>query len=100
MTTRKKPGPKPTVRVPFAPLAEFCASRANLDDKVNTITTVGLIQRATGTDRTVIRRWQQRGVMLWTADRLACGLGVHPTTIWPDWYELTAETDTKESRRG
>jgi hypothetical protein len=37
------------------------------------------------------RRWTYRryylGVDDQEADRIACGLGVHPSVIWPDWFE-------------
>ncbi len=37
------------------------------------------------------RRWTHRryylGIDAQEADSIACGLGVHPSVIWPDWFE-------------
>jgi hypothetical protein len=40
--------------------------------------------------RTVIRWRHTNRLPASTADRIAIHLGVHPTFIWADWYQLTA----------
>jgi hypothetical protein len=34
-----------------------------------------------------VYRWARFGLTATEADELACALGSHPVTIWPDWYE-------------
>ncbi len=36
-------------------------------------------------DRSMIRLWSRDGLPDHDADRLACGRGLHPSLIWPDW---------------
>lgn len=40
-----------------------------------------------GTDRVAIARWRARGIPEYTADKLAVRHGVHPSHIWPDWFD-------------
>jgi hypothetical protein len=48
------------------------------------------------------RQWTYRryylGVADQEADRIACGLGVHPSVIWPDWFEkIIADPGLRDS---
>jgi hypothetical protein len=70
-------------RLPVEPiLAELSARGA---------TTVTAQAAWLGVDGTQIYRWQDRGVPLFTADRLAVKLERHPLAFWPnDFYEEAA----------
>ena len=39
-----------------------------------------------------IQRWTTTGIPLYSADKLAIRLGVHPATIWPNWFHAATET--------
>jgi hypothetical protein len=43
------------------------------------------LARHTGFAVRSIQRWTRDGIPLWSADKLAISLGVHPANIWPDW---------------
>lgn len=45
-----------------------------------------LLAEVLGTSDRQVTRWR-KGVRLevWTADRAACRLGLHPRLLWPDW---------------
>ena len=46
-----------------------------------------LAARMQVTDQTVVR-WRREGIPLYSADEIACKLGVHPAVIWKqDFYE-------------
>lgn len=34
---------------------------------------------------------RRQGLTPWQADRYACRLGVHPSTIWPTWFQDTPD---------
>ena len=39
-------------------------------------------------DTTTIHKWRQRGIPEKQADRIAVkGLGIHPSLIWPEWFD-------------
>ena len=40
--------------------------------------------------RTVLRWAQEGGVPMRSAEDAALALGVHPATLWPDWYTAQA----------
>ena len=44
------------------------------------------LARRTGFAVRTVQRWTTTGVPLYSADRLAIRLGVHPATIWPNWF--------------
>jgi phage terminase Nu1 subunit (DNA packaging protein) len=46
------------------------------------------LARRTGYALRTIQRWSTDGIPLYSADRLAIRLGVHPSTIWTDWFAL------------
>lgn len=41
----------------------------------------------TGFSPRSIHRWKNNGVPDVNADRAACKLGLHPYTIWPEWFD-------------
>lgn len=35
----------------------------------------------------VIQRWKRKGLSIYTADKIACHIGVHPSHIWgEEWW--------------
>ncbi len=48
-----------------------------------------------GVSRGTIIRWVNRpeeaNLNIFKADRYACRIGMHPATIWTDWYEKQEE---------
>lgn len=57
--------------------------------------------RLCGVPRSVIIRWQTKGLKSFEADLIACRIaGMHPSLIWTNWFD-TAELDqpTKPKRR-
>lgn len=63
------------------------------------------VAEATGLYRRVLYRWRRAGLSIAMADRIAVGLGVHPSTIWgvAAWNAAVAlhdeELDRRERRR-
>ena len=41
----------------------------------------------TGIPARTLHRSTDRGLTDNTADRAACGIGLHPYTIWPEWFD-------------
>lgn len=77
------------------PLVRFCERKyqpRNEDYRANTgITEV--VSLMTGTSRNTVLRWLKEGVSVWNADRIAIKrLGVHPSAVWPDWFDLSRES--------
>lgn len=48
------------------------------------------IARRVGVDRQSVYRWRKQGLPLYSADRAAINLGVHPVLIWPDFHQEEA----------
>jgi hypothetical protein len=46
------------------------------------------LARRTGFALRTIQRWTITGIPLYSADRLAIRLGVHPATIWANWFTV------------
>ena len=48
-----------------------------------------------GVKPATVRMWRQRGgIPLYSADRAAVALGVHPCELWPDWWDLPEPNHT------
>lgn len=62
-----------TLRYDFAPLEAFL-------DGVPP-------RRAFNRDRSQIARWRTSGITSLVADRLATMIGLHPSVIWPTWFD-------------
>ena len=43
--------------------------------------------RVLNRDRAQICKWKEWGLSSISADRIACGLGMHPSAIWPSWFD-------------
>lgn len=41
----------------------------------------------TGFAARTIHRWETNGIPDLSADQAACALGLHPSTIWPNWFD-------------
>ena len=46
------------------------------------------LSRRSGYPLRTIQRWKTNGIPLYSADRLAIRLGVHPANIWPQWTDI------------
>lgn len=89
--------------LPVAPLMGFAAARAGMPwhpptpncPECLTGTHFSRQQFADSVKVSVVtvRSWWRNGVPLWSADRAAVRLGVHPAAIWPEWFDL----DTQEA---
>ena len=66
------------------------SSTASIRFPLDAIPTVNLSDLAhrTGYPIRTVQRWNTTGVPLYSADRLAIRLGVHPATIWATWYQV------------
>lgn len=50
---------------------------------------VSALARAAGCPRSSLTRWQREGgIPLYTADRIAIQLRLHPAELWPEWYAV------------
>ena len=45
------------------------------------------LARRSGYPLRTIQRWKTSGIPRYSADRLACRLGLHPGSIWPSWWD-------------
>lgn len=62
---------------------------------------VALLTKACGADRTWTYRHWKTGLTVWEADRIACGLKLHPSEIWPSWFEDgLSEPEVPTCKRG
>jgi hypothetical protein len=72
-----------TTRLPFEPLWRVSGAERHAD-----------IAAATGYHERTISVWARKGIPLRDSDRAACkGAGVHPSVLWPDWFDLMADLD-------
>lgn len=69
-------------RLPLDPLNDLLAARG--------LTASSARADAVAVDRSLWARWTTTGVQVPIADRLAHAAGVHPTELWPDFYEDVA----------
>lgn len=76
-----------TRRFPFAPLEPLIEARWAPSPNVQTISIVGKAHSVLGFDRNLIYRWIKDGLSIDAADRVAVQLGLHPSVIWPDWFQ-------------
>lgn len=66
--------PHPLVYLPLAPLWRAAGAE-----------TAQQLATAVGRSRKQVERWKKDGVPARHADALACALGVHVLSIWPNW---------------
>lgn len=63
-------------RLPLEPL--MAAARANHSELAE------IVRRP----RQSILRYATEGIPLLAADQMACRLGMHPSAVWPEWFDL------------
>lgn len=53
---------------------------------------------AAGVARRTIARWRAGGHLdVYDADRIACRIGLHPASVWPEWF--TVDVGPRRGRR-
>ena len=72
-------------RYPFADLEQAMDIRPEFSG--GHLEGVGAIARQLGVDRNQIYRWRKDGMAPLTADAVAIRIGVHPSLIWPTWFD-------------
>lgn len=80
-------------RFDFAPLRRYVTQQAG-------VSTYSLqqIARDLGVCESQPSKWQRRGLTTAAADRAAIRLGLHPSLLWPEWWETAAlEPQPKET---
>ena len=52
-----------------------------------------IIAQSLGIHPQIVRKWKYKNTQInqWFADKYAIRLGVHPSAVWADWFELEAE---------
>lgn len=45
------------------------------------------LAEATGSTPATVWRWRRYGLPLYSADRAATKLGLHPSHLWPEWWD-------------
>jgi hypothetical protein len=77
------------VRLPIGPL-EAAAERMVrpvVDDDGQVAGRVRLVAEAVGVTRRTVFRWARDGLTWGAADKAACALGLHPSSVWGrDWW--------------
>jgi lambda repressor-like predicted transcriptional regulator len=91
---------KTMTRLSWDNLAAWCGQDLPDNESPTNIGDIGIVSRMTGINRGTLYNNRRNGFTVWQADDIACNLGVHPSAIWPDWYELTAVDDEEEARHG
>lgn len=91
----------PSPRLAFAPIEEYIQVRFG-NRVIPTVCNGGewtlqspqdMLALTIGTGRSTIYKWRREGVTVDTADRIAIALGLHPSTLWPDWYRIPVTCD-------
>jgi hypothetical protein len=75
--------------VPVEPLLEFIAKLPDEDVGVHNARRQGIAHaaRLLPVTKRTIHRWKLAGhVPVWSADRLACAIGLHPSEIWGQFW--------------
>lgn len=75
--------------LPFGPLADVCAARWRpINRSVTRITMAGQVAQVVGVHRMQSYRWERFGLTIDAADDAANRLGMHPSELWPEWWEV------------
>jgi hypothetical protein len=76
-------------RFPFAPLEEVALREVSVLNVRNGIEgPILAIATRVGVNRRSVFRWRKAGLDYRAADRAACALGLHPSAVWPEWWEV------------
>ena len=86
-------GKNMAIKLSWVQLADFCGQDTQPDNDTTNIGDIGVVHRITGMSRSTLYGYRRHGLSVWQADDIAVNLGVHPSAIWPDWYEVTAALD-------
>lgn len=54
------------------------------------------LERETGVSRRTMQRWQEVGVSDVHADVIASWLGMHPSEIWPAWFDAVVINEEED----
>jgi hypothetical protein len=83
--------PQPTV--PVEPLVDYLAHRYGTARGITPAPDYNMAAVCDLLDvpRDTWYRWKRRGIPLWTADRIAIDLSVHPIQIWDSFWDGTEE---------
>lgn len=74
-------------RFPVQPLLDAGRSTNPKVKNRENDSTRATVAQLVGIHRDTLRKWERRGGLTpWAADRAACALGLHPASIWADWY--------------
>lgn len=86
---------------PLLDLDTLRAVAARVRDLPADMVTVDQAAEACGVSSRAWCRWMVKGgVDVWTADRVAVHLGLHPCMIWPEWCEAAdAVVEAVEAQR-
>jgi hypothetical protein len=91
---------KVMIRLSWNNLADYCGQDLPDNESPTNIGDIGIVSRITGINRRALYKYRRDGLTVWQADDIACNLGVHPSAIWHDWYELTAVLGEDEANHG
>lgn len=81
-------------RLPLAPLVHAVGERErHVTQGIHTHqrpqSSACVVAELSGVSRRTVVRWRHYGIDVWSADRAACALGLHPWAIWGDeWLQL------------
>lgn len=75
-------------RFPFQAFFGYMKSHI---DGFNTVICDRMLGRADGYTENQLRH--DRRLNVWQADRLATSVGIHPSMIWDDWWNLDGDRD-------
>jgi lambda repressor-like predicted transcriptional regulator len=75
---------------PAEPLARYCTDRRL---SLRNLAAIG------GVSTMTTRRWVTRGLKEHEADRVAISLGLHPSELWPQWWDHTHMAEHQINRR-
>ena|SRR5690625_701963 len=69
------------VWLPWAPLQEALGTHGKEDVSIH------MASEMLGVPEHRINRWRKYGIPFWVADEMATRIGLHPASVWVDWYE-------------
>ncbi|WP_116996331.1 hypothetical protein [Desertimonas flava] len=95
MTARR--GPAPLFRLPFEPLARIVDVRyrgvCREGQGWQELTPATVFCEALDVHPQKFARWRAKGLTVDDADDIAVRLGMHPASIWPEWWSIPIDED-------